>query len=209
VSYYNKYNLLNANKTDRFSENTFLFSFEHQLLGGNIIIHEYSIYLQNIRNKDSELYNNIPLSEYIINNKDIYTSPDQLLAYACFSYKHRIGIHKRIWEQLKSLFGTYNNITGRFDIKRIMHPKIIIMIGLLNKNIISYLMLPLLLIMMYFSMKNKGTSTKLLWWVFIKTIGWKWLFKLWKTWNVYSEKETFEIYFPDEQHPIREILWIK
>jgi len=180
----NEYDLLNAHEGDIVSENCILFSVENVILreknGKDTSEMDKNIinYIEKMRNHKSHRFNNIP---NITEGPDKYISHDQYTSLCAFSARKGLDYHKEFWKDIK--FGTYDNLTGEFNLKKIMHPRDYIYIGYLNDNIVCKLLMPLfcLIIVESFSSKFKvrptidgrivqGFKTKGSLWTKIKTI---------------------------------------
>ena len=150
--YYNRYNLINSKTYEDVSENCLLYSVQNYFL--NIMIgrdvselhKNIDNYINLLYNNNSGMYNNIP---FVTEGNDMYISHDQLTSICSFSAYNNLEHHKIIWKEMN--FGTYDNIYGYFNIKRILHPRDYIYIGYLNNNIICKLLMPLLCIITIYS----------------------------------------------------------
>ena len=154
-------------------------------------------------------YNQIIINDRT-NPEDIYLSPDQMEAYCQFSVLNGLYLHKIIWKQLKANWFSYDNQTGKFNIKRIMHPRTIIFVGLLNGSFLCLCCIPLMWIMALWThithaFQEDNTSTDILWrqiWFVydmpvLRTIC-QFITKL--KWG--GESQLYNQYHKDENHPI-------
>jgi hypothetical protein len=193
--YINDYGLIKTTSKDINGENTFLTSLALQCL-------KYSTELSD--NMNNYLYNclHIAYDEYMYNNYpdscnndlDTYTSPDQLIAYLC--YCHDFGVSegvKRIWDYLKSHLFTYNNVTGKTDLRCIQQPSVIFLAGYCAG--IEWFKYPLLLCLcISLRTPKEVTSGKQKAFVINKCLG---------LGIEYDFTEALEIYYKEEDHPIR------
>jgi hypothetical protein len=143
-SYWNRHGLLNASDSEDVSENCPLFTLEYIILAEKLGMDVESVKLSLINyfelcyNKDNGMFDNIP---GVREGNDKYISHDQYTAMCAFSARHNLPYHKMFWEGIKH--GTYDNLTGKFNIKKPMHPRDIIYIGYLNNSFICKLLMPL------------------------------------------------------------------
>lgn len=137
--------MLNAHEGDIVAENTILYSVEYvvlsEILGRDSSEMQENIikYIELMRNHKTNRFNNIP---GVTEGPDKYISHDQYTSLCAFSAYFGLDYHKEFWKGVK--FGTYDNITGKFNIKRMLHPRDLIYIGYLNDNKICKLLMPLL-----------------------------------------------------------------
>jgi len=200
--YWNEYGLLNVNPYTKYDENCLLYTAEHKLIYGlsidNIITIAFGT-LQSLCNIDTRMMNQIP---YKTGTHEDYISHDQLLGIDALS-----GIYgKVIWEGMKRNFFTYDNVSGKFNIKRACHPRDIIYFGIRHGCKLWYLLAPLMLLMMLPSMKGPSTSGKILNWVRLKKLGWNRVLRFFNMISFYKNyEEAFRIYFPKEDHPLHQL----
>lgn len=211
MSFFNSAGLINARTDETFSENSLLFSLEYLLLDKSAssrnkvrILMKYQQLLKKLR-KSPGRFDQQP---FLDGTHDDLTSHDQLTAISIFSKKYGLQYHEEIWSYLKSHWFTYNNLTGKTDFSRLLHPRDMIYYGMLNNSAICWALSPLYFIMQAPSLFGKSTSGKLLMWTRLKGLG---LHKLVdflpKLMLQYSSwKEVFRVYYPDSEHPIRRIL---
>jgi hypothetical protein len=147
---------------------------------------------------------------------DVYLSHDQLTAIMCFSYDQNMYMHKEIWAEIKRQKFTYNN-TGDGTLQ-LLHPRDIIYYGILCGSWMWYLLLPLLLLTLFWSFRDfkiingvkvPSTDGELL--SFVRFACLKDKSKFWNLlWKVYywdvrrrfgSYSAVFKIYFPFPDHP--------
>jgi hypothetical protein len=152
---------------------------------------------------------------------DQFMSHDQLTALFCFSYIMGLNHHIEIWDEIKRQLLRYNNINvpttfkEKLRNKRYLHPRDIIFYGICNKNKIAYTAIPLLIIIMFISCWSKRkvmaygapalkTDGKLLTYIRIRALGWKWLNKFFD-WIIKIRfggwSKIFKVYFRREEHP--------
>lgn len=146
----NEYGLYNAHEGDIVSENCILFSVE------NVIFKEQKDedtsemdekiinYIEKMRNHESHRFNNIP---FITEGPDKYISHDQYTSLCAFSKAKGLDYHKEFWNDIK--FMTYDNLTGEFNIKKLIHPRDYIYIGYLNDNFWCKLAMPLFCLIIF------------------------------------------------------------
>jgi len=106
---------------------------------------------------------------------DKYMSHDQLTAICALTYKEGLYAHRYIWDEIVRQGGRYDNINPENPSwSRFLHPRDLIYYAYLNKNILGYLLLPILFVIMTLSClstwKDKErtiivTDGKLLAWV--------------------------------------------
>lgn len=93
------------------------------------------------------VYNQNPkYSEYEPENPhDKYMSHDQLTAICSMSYKHGVYHHVDIWNEIKRQKFRYDNVNPEApNWSRLLHPRDIIYIGLLNNSLICRALKPVL-----------------------------------------------------------------
>jgi hypothetical protein len=154
----NDWGLLNSKRDVDTEENTFLWSLEYVLLrimyfghnledlrrefyGGNWtidptlqkMINDMSLYLDYMKNHH-EMYDNHPIAKIDPSDKTSMMSHDQMSSYCIFSLLFMLDAHRLIWLKIVKKGLTYNNITGKFSIKRFVHPRDVIWIGYMNHN---------------------------------------------------------------------------
>ena len=219
MSFYNKYNLINATKEDIVAENTVLFSVEYSFINpkDREMIFNIIKFIEKCK-KGKGLFDPFPNAE---GTKDQYMSHDNLTAFVAMSKKHNWKYHKEIWNYLVKHFFTYDNISGKVNFKRFMHPRDILFYGYCADNVICKLLYPLLVMFMVitcaqsYKVRNGNKILKtdgiLLSWVRCKGANLDFSLKIltfiikcnknFKTW-----KNVFSIYFKDIEHPIRKLL---
>lgn len=214
-TYFDSYGLVNARKDEDCGENAILYTYEYYLLLLNKNKDEANKVLDKLFYAVDNSY--IKWGLYKQNPKD--TGPmshDQLTTIMCLLNKHHcIGDMYAIWDEIGRQNFRYDNLNPIVPSwKRILHPRDIIFYGILAGNWLCYLLSPLLIIMMLFSVYNNETSGKLLWWIRINSFDGlikevlEFIFDLtmfYKYGNLYLQK-TFSIYFPDMEHPINLVL---
>ena len=221
MTYFNKYGLLNAHEHEDVSENTPLFSLEHIILkklakeDPSHIEVSLIEYIEKLRNPSTNRFNNIP---DILTGSDAYISHDQYTTICAFSHRHGLNYHKEFWSGVK--YGTYDNISGKFNVHRVIHPRDLLYIGYLNDNILCKLLMPLFCLMtiqIFLSTYKVRNGIKI-----IKTDGqlltlvrnyglngksklFNWTFKLceWISRRKFNGgyKGIFKMYFPFNNHP--------
>ena len=127
----------------------------------------------------------------------------QITAYKLCDQDEKV---QQMWDYIKRNFFTYDfRSPNTFVKERILHPRDIIYYGHVAGNILCTLMLPLLYLMLIHScMKPVNiTSGKLLWYVRNHCLPgiFKWTFD-----KLVDTKVSFEIYYHQEGHPIKELL---
>lgn len=154
--FHNRYKLLNAHADEDVSENCLLYSVVHHFLreeqGNPSDNEEFTAicnYIVGMMNVETGKFNNIP---NVTTGKDRYISHDQFIALCSFSYFHDLEFHKMFWYGINKF--TYDNLTGKFNIHRIVHPINYIFVGYLNRNIICTLLMPLFCVLTMFSFHN-------------------------------------------------------
>ena len=218
MSFLNKYGLINARSVDTVSENTILFTTELLLLKHNEGIKQRLIDFINACKVKDGLYKQNP---ELFGTHDDYMSHDTLTGLVAFSYKYDLNYHKEIWAYLVKHLFTYDNVSGKINFDRFMHPRDIIYYGYCAGNLICKFLYPILAIIMIVGVLQKykirngnkiiKTDGKLLSWVRCKASNLNLTFKLltfslkkfsyFKYW-----KEVFFYYFAEEEHPIRKFL---
>lgn len=214
MSYWDTNGLLNSNFNENGGENSMLYTYEYLLLYKlcyNSLPREYLIYLNSIIKceKKPGLFNQHPT------NND-FMSHDNLTSIICASENFDLNLTRTIWKEIKRQgYIKYDNINPDKP-KRWLHPRDIIFYGILNNNIICYLLFPILLIMMLITLMGdkQFTCGKILWFIRIystKKILLNLLFKpiydilLKKKYGKYPLIEIFNIYFPEKNNPIHRL----
>lgn len=215
LRYINKYGLLNAsfNEVGCVAENCPLWSLEYLLLkwdgiyflmksSGSMYV-DLLFYIHLSRTGKPGLYHQFPCKFHnTIEGKTKYMSNDQLIAYTlALHIDGKIELIKEIRTWLVSHFFTYDNVSEKTNFKRMMNPKAILTVLYCSG---SKWVKPLLKFACKFSIWSaRGeTSGPLKAWTIAKTLGFvKDLHE-----SEYDFKEAFIIYFPEETHPIRELL---
>lgn len=201
----NKYSLLNAHRGEIVSENAPLFSLQYYFLSGdedmleNII--QY-VFLNKVDGVDG-LYNQFP---FRTNNKDDYTSPDQLIAFVGALYAK--GYVKKI-EEIRSYLAkhafTYDNLQpNTINKDRLIQPATLWFIAICSGRWWYYPLLTAALI--WSCVDNAGESSgKLKAWTMMRTLGMDNMLKLcgkilagFSTWA-----EVFATYYQEPSHPNR------
>lgn len=160
--FYNIYGLINPTSQDIVSENCPLVTVEYIFLLGleskrNMLLEQaLRSYIEALKNPITNRFNNIP---GLLEGEDRYISHDQYTSICCYSYSRGLSYHKEFWKNVK--FGTYDNLTGKFNINRILHPRDYIFLGYLNRNLVCTLLMPLfyLLTLIMFSTRYKVRPT--------------------------------------------------
>lgn len=221
MSYINRYGLINATKHEDVSENCPLFTLQNVILKKIVKEDPKELedslinYFEKMRNPTTNRFNNIP---DVTSGRDALISHDQFTTLCAMSARHGLDYHKEFWNGVK--WGTYDNLTGKFNIHRILHPRDLIYVGYLNDNFLCKLAMPLLCAATLWSFlypykKRNGvkilkTDGQLL--TLVRKYGLKgksWLFdKTWKLcerishWKfVDGYKGIFKTYYPLEDHP--------
>lgn len=146
--------------------------------------------------------------------KDAYMSPDQLIVIMMASARFGAEHHKEILAEIVRQGGfSYNNLKD--DVTRIIHPRDLVLYYSLVYPILGPVLLPLLAIACVISClkPREHTSGKLLAWT--KCMMLKDKFKVMNlaikacTWAIKKNHpdwaDVFEVYFPNETHPIRKL----
>lgn len=133
---------------DVVDENCCLFSLEELLLlirldpkseevkERTAIIKEY---IEAVRDEDGYFQN----IRGITTGTELYLSHDNMRAYCIFSKIEGLSYHKDIWKKIKSGRMTYDNLTKKPNMSRLVHPRDFIYIGYINGNIICWLLMPI------------------------------------------------------------------
>lgn len=174
--YANRAALLNANYTypHAIDENSFLFTLVFHLrfreLKGMILssVGDMATHLPKLREikNDKVFYNNVLPGDGL--PQDQFTSRDQLMAYIIYSlvFEKSDKVACEVWGTLKRNFFTYDNTTGKFNVKRVMLPHDLIFFGFLANSALCYLLMPLYylfgLITVFQSKPSKSSGTQLL-----------------------------------------------
>jgi hypothetical protein len=227
MNYVNYKGLINANKNTIFDENSILYTVEYLFLtrhGGKADMAMYYSLIDFLAdNKNGDFHNQVPADTHVGTHEQ-YTSHDQLVAilalYRMFNQKANLKI---IGDTLLKNLGTYDNVKGGFNIKRMMLPYLCLYSGFCNNNILAWLLFPLYAIMMIWTCARtykdeaktiRVTDGKLLFWLqyqpFKDNLLFRLLFKVCsgiiKRNKVFgSWKNVFAIYFKDPEHPIRKL----
>jgi hypothetical protein len=208
MSFYNPYGLLNASSEfpGDTNENSSLYTVEYLLKKDDAPVLASLIKYYEMCKKDRPgLYNQLP---FFAGNNDDYMSHDQLTGMFAASKKFGLNLHDDIWSEVKRQGFRYNNMTPDSPgLKGLLHPRDIIVYGMVAGSCLWWLFYPILLIIMIISQFGSETSGKLLNWVRCTAFGWnKTLWILEKFMPYKSWKEVFAVYFPDPEHPINK-LW--
>ena len=165
LTYLNRYNLLNATVYEDVSENCILFSIVNYFLkvvkGEKIPESEFNAiknYIDLLWNENTQRYNNIP---GVLDGKDAYISKDQYIAICAFSHYHNLDYDKRFWNGVK--FATYDNLSGKFNLVRLLSPQDYIYIGSLNENLLCKLLKPLFYAFTWFSFIHDKKTRPTFW----------------------------------------------
>lgn len=199
----NKYSLINATGDEGVSENTLLFSVENLFMGNSDVkLDDIILFIEKLEVEEG-LYNNLPS---LVIGKDKFMSHDNITAIVSLSKQKGMSYHKLIWEWLKSHLMTYDNISKKTSLRRILHPRDMIYYGYCADSTLCRFLLPLLCIIMLISCLGKGSSGKMLNYVRCKGAGLKvtfWLCTQIIKLNKYfgSWKKVFNTYFPCTDHP--------
>lgn len=212
TNYINNYGLINAKIADINAENSPLWTMEFILISEDKVIKEHFLsklkeYIKLCKTSREGLYHQSPdLHE----NKDDYTSPDQLIAFiACLKLIGEVKILNSIFKYLLLHLMTYNNLKpGKIDFSRIMQPAAVVFSAVCAGHFYLY---PLLSLICIYSCMAKPTQTsgRLKAWTMMKsldmkitlTICNKIIGKIWKSWdNVFKE------YFKESENPIRVLI---
>lgn len=128
-------------------ENTFLFTNVYDFVNGG----ETSTALRNSREdyldfmlRDGWYKNVVPEDHEVADThkKDLHLSRDQMYSYSVYSKLNGRKDHETIWRTIYTHGFTYDRITKRFNIRRIVRPKDWIFLGSLNGNIICRFLMP-------------------------------------------------------------------
>lgn len=215
--YWNKWGLLNAtaeHDDSIFNENSFLYTLQYMLLLPNFPVTKIAEIWTKLNRFRSEelisphgLYNQLPSDTGVAHHHDLYTSPDQLIAYMA----HSCCVARATWSDLKRLWFTYNNLTGKVDFGRLMQPTAIALAGAMSGSRFWRFVLNLCLVYSCWSNRYE-TSGKLKAWTIISSVPNLWCKKICdKLIEKYfgSWQRVFEIHYPDPSHPIRRLLYAK
>jgi hypothetical protein len=218
----NRYGLINAKPEEDVSENCLLFTLENIILKESNDIPTLDLvvncedYIDLMYDPKTGMYDNIP---GLKTGKDAKISHDQYTSLCSFSYRTGGNHHKLFWDRVK--FGTYDNLTGKFNIKCVIHPRDYLFIGMLNNNPICIALFPLFhLITLQIALPSyKGdvpaTDGELLtlvrFWA-MDDICNRFFFKymylpLLRRFFKKDYEDIFKIYFPDENHPNRQLIF--
>lgn len=91
------------------------------------------LYLEECINPKTGMINNIA-GTIDPKNKDSFLSPDQIRPWAIWSKYRGRKEHVQILDHMKSHFLTYNNLTGKTDINRLIHPREYFFLKMLNNE---------------------------------------------------------------------------
>ena len=203
-NWFNRFGLVKHNLKEEYPENMFLWTLQlyilklyensdnpRQLADVQKIEADLTNYLLAMKNIHGMYDNHVERT--VGKNDDHHVakiSHDQMTSYCVWSYYKGLNVHKEIWEKIKDNFFTYNNLKGKFDFKRFVHPRDIIFIGLLNDSFICKLLLPL-----YWFMARKTFRSKFK--VRPKVhVRIKYFFKNWKKMDkVYIPKKDLELIY--------------
>ena len=141
----NEHNLINAHEGDIVAENTLLFSVQNVFLkklnknDSSQLEEDIINFIEKMRNSSTNRFNNLP---NVTEGHDKYISHDQYTALCAFSAYFNLDYHKEFSDKI--IFNTYDNISGEFNPKRIIHPRDAIYIGRINDKMWAKLCMPLL-----------------------------------------------------------------
>ena len=200
----NRYDLIRPTSRDKVSENCMLTTIEYLILDWDMPLEAALESYINECKVGPGLYNQYP---FPVEGKDKYMSPDQLIAIVSFLYL--TGKHdeiKLIWTWLWKHGFSYNNITGKYDLRRTMQPKCLLFIGLCAGSNIAKCFTWVLWCSIWLACgaPPDDTSGKLKSWVIVKTLDLDWI--VWMTKRVGGWRSVFVGYYQEELHPIRELL---
>lgn len=142
----NSRNLINARPGGRFEtdENTMLFSNMYQILTAwndkdlTIAQHAFLDFMVRMDWHKNVVPDKVPDSH----KGDLYLSRDQMFSYCLFSKLHGRQDHKIIWKRILKGFFTYDNVSKKFNLARIVRPRDWIFIGYLNSNKLCWCLMP-------------------------------------------------------------------
>ena len=145
IGYINEKGLINANPPGRSEtdENTLLFTNVY-----NFFCFEYHYKFNSSSSKfldfmerDGWFKNVVPDVVPEDRKGDLYLSRDQMFSYSVASIKLGKDAHVKIWKKLLRYGFTYDNVSRKFNIKRIVRPRDWIFVGYLARNPICYLLM--------------------------------------------------------------------
>jgi len=207
MSYFNKYNLLNSKIGEGVAENSPLWSLELYLMNNSAFVLSNLIsFIGLCQTNTIGLYNQRPDNN---GSKEDYMSPDQLIAFVGALYLLHPAAVQPIWRYFWRHGFTYNNLTGKTDIRNIQQPAAVFFVAICAGH--RYL-LPILSVICFIScfFNADQTSGKLKAWTMIEVL------KMNKTKSICSFilsirsdfknwSGCFREYFPIKDHPIHEI----
>lgn len=225
-NFFNRWGGVNAhpNTPNEYNENSVLYTLELFLLG--LAINQHDIGLEKmlthligekLYNKKTNMFNNIA-HEVAPDNPDRFISHDNLTAIAVFSKLIGATWHEKIFKEIK--LGTYDNISGKFNPMRVLHPRDYIFYGILAGDPWCKIMSPILEATGYLTFKDEykvrngnkivKTDNELLWWCrfhvysgskSLRKYAERRIIERFGTWN-----NVFRTYFKHIEHPIRKIV---
>lgn len=162
-------------------ENSFLYALQAYMLGEEKYLDALIKYMVDVQYKHHSghlIFNNHVDEHQVI--KTPFTSHDQLTAYTAFN-AFNAGF---IWDGIKYMKGSYDNINVKFNIKRILHPRDLIFFGIMGDSLIAKLFSPLLYLMGVYTYLvpkrlkkrdgkwklEKKNSNEILWWLRMKVL---------------------------------------
>lgn len=165
---------------EREPENSFLYKLQEHVAGVDGT-EALNTYMNSIR-AENGMYNNHADEQEQARVPE--TSHDQLTAYIVYSILKMRQAHKIIWKQCVKRLFTYDNISGKINLKRILHPRDILFYGCVNYNPICLLLSPLLYLMGLYTYAvpkrlkkrdgkwklEKKNSNEILWWLRMKVM---------------------------------------
>ena len=154
--------LLNTRDGEEYAENSMLFTYEYILLTHMVGDYDPSVEVNFlnallIKNKIGEgLYKDHPTADTTLPLDDQMLSHDTLTAMMGASYLYGCTLHKEVWKEIKRQKLGYNNLEPNGE-RFWRHPRDLIYYGILNNNIICWLLFPLFALMNIISMFNSGS----------------------------------------------------
>ena len=157
-------NSIKVRVDEELSENKFLHTLQYFLLRKkqalDTSLQEKFLdgYLQDIVNRkgfyDNHLFHRVD-NGYPPSDNWSKTSHDQFISYCVYSKISGKADHQIIWSQFKENFSTYDNISGSFNLKRLVLPRDFIFVGYINENLICRLLIPFYYLFGFFTYLRK------------------------------------------------------
>ena len=216
MPYWSKYGTLNAYSHEEYAENSTLWTIEYifmkELAGEDPEpkVIELANFIEVFLKVEDGLYDQLP---HKAGNHDDATSNDQITGFMALSCRYNLGFHKEIWKEIKRQTFRYDNLNPESPSwKRFLHPRDIIVYGMMAGSKLWYLLAPIVFIAALVScMKPKGvTSGKLLIWTRINAIRNDWIRDMWLkffNWVIRGGYgHAFRVYFGRTGHPMLRLL---